>query len=543
MPAAQLSANEIYTDRFGRVKIQFHWDREGKLNENSSCWVRVVQTWSGAGFGFQFIPRVGMEVLVTFLAGDPDRPVVIGTLYNGTHATPDPLPQRVTRSGIRTQTSPGGGGFNELSFEDQKGVERIYVHAQKDLDEVVNDTHSLDVKKDQKIAVTNAQQVGVGGDQVIAVGGSRSVLVGKDQSDMVHGNRTLTVARNETTLVNGNALHAVDGVAVRSVKADEMTVVEGDRNLTVHGSSITHIGGKNPDLKSSAITFVQGSSFLTATERVLVKAEKATGDGAQSAIRLECGDSFIEIHHDKITLSAKSIEVLGGDSMKLKGKESGMTLDQDGAKLQGDPVAVQTSKGSNLQLDGKHATMNAPGKATVLGQSIDLKSAKDAADKAIAEMANAMKVPNLKLVFTHLKPAGADNRIANTKYRVVVEDLVYEGSTDGNGMLQVWVPDAAKVVHVVLWANETFPVLYPLGPLAWLVHIVPDLFEAGTNKGARLRLRNLAYDPGTMVTDTNLDEVTQGALLEFQLDQGLPVTGELDEETKKKLGDTYGSTQ
>lgn len=542
-PAAQLSANEIYTDRFGRVKIQFHWDREGKLNENSSCWVRVVQTWSGAGFGFQFIPRVGMEVLVTFLAGDPDRPVVIGSLYNATHATPDPLPQRVTRSGIRTQTSPGGGGFNELSFEDQKGVERIHVHAQKDLDEVVNDTHSLNVKNEQKIVVGSHQGVGVGGDQVIGVGGSRSVVVGASQSESVRAHRTLTVSRNDTTLVRGDSLHAVEGVAVRTVKADETTVVDGNRNLTVHGSAITHVGGKSPDLKGNSVTFVQGSSFLTATESVLVKAEKASGDGAESVIRLECGESFIEIRHDRISLSAKAIEIVGQDSVKVAGDEAFVTLDGDGAKVYGDPVKLETPRGSHVELDGRHATMNAPGTASVLGQSIELRSAQEAMNRLLTELIEETNPPNLKLVFTHLKPAGEDNRIRNTKYRVVVDDRVYEDETDDDGMLAIWVPETAKVAHVVLWANETSPALYRDGPLVWLVHIVPDMFEAGTNKGARVRLRNLAYDPGTVLTDIDLDDRTVGALMELQLDQGLPTTGELDDATKSKLDELYRSTQ
>jgi type VI secretion system secreted protein VgrG len=539
-PAAQLSANEIYTDRFGRVKIQFHWDRDGKLNENSSCWVRVVQTWSGAGFGFQFIPRVGMEVLVTFLAGDPDRPVVIGSLYNATHATPDPLPQRVTRSGIRTQSSPGGGGFNELSFEDQKGVERIHVHAQKDLDAIVNDTHSLRVENEQKIVVGNRQEVGVGGDQVIGVGGSRAVVVGASQSETVRANRTLTVSRNDTTLVRGDSLHAVEGVAVTTVKADQTTVVEGNRNLTVHGSAITHVGGKSPDLKANSVTFVQGSSFLTATDQVVVKAEKADGDGAQSSIRLECGDSYIEIHHDKITLSAKAIEVVGGESATVVGKDAHLKLDQEGAKLLGDPAKIETPSGAQLELDGEHATMNAPGIASLLGQMIKLKSAKEAIAKAMAVVHKALEVPNLKLVFTHLRATGDDHRIKDTRYRVIVDDLVYEEKTDAQGRLQVWVPGTAKVAHVVLWANETYPALYPDGPLVWLVHIVPDMFEPGTNQGARVRLRNLAYEPGTGLTDVDLDDRTAGALMELQLDQGLPTTGELDDETKDKLNGLWG---
>lgn len=545
VPAAQLSANEIYTDRFGRVKIQFHWDRDGKLNENSSCWVRVVQTWSGAGFGFQFIPRVGMEVLVTFLAGDPDRPVIIGALYNATHATPDRLPQRSTRSGIRTQSSPGGGGFNELSFEDQKGVERIYVHAQKDLDEVVNDTHSLDVKNNQKIIVNNLQETNVGRTQLVTVGGSRSVLVGENQTELVHGRRTATVERDDTTVVRGNALVSVDGALVRTVKADESVQVDGNHNLTVGGSSITQIGGSKPGVGTNAVTFVQGSSYLTATERVQIKAEQSSGDGAQSSIRLECGDSYIEIHHDKITLRAKTIEVLGDDGVKLKGKKSALSLDQDSAKVSGDHVSMASSKGSGLDLDGEHATMNAPGNATVQGKKIDLKSAKGDLLQQIKDAKLPEPPPNLHLVFTHLDPTPGNSPISNTDCRVVADDVVIEKKTGSNGELDIHVPDTAKVVHIVLFANESqlWKSQYPLGPLVWLVHLVDDMGKADTVTGARKRLRNLAYDPGTVLTDETIDEVTQSALVDFQFDRDIPVTGELDDATKKQLADSYGTGQ
>ena len=125
---------------------------------------------------------------------------------------------------------------------------------------------------------------------------------------------------------------------------------------------------------------------------------------------------------------------------------------------------------------------------------------------------------------------------------MVAEEQVYEGSTDGDGMLQVYVPAVAKVVHVVLWANKTYPAFYPLGPLVWLIHIVDSMFDATAGKGARLRLRNLAYDPGTVVTSDDLDEATTGALVEFQIDQELPPTGLLDDATKAKLSDAYGTS-
>ncbi|MBN4050401.1 type VI secretion system tip protein VgrG, partial [Desulfobulbus sp. AH-315-M07] len=128
------SGAEVYVDDQSRIKVQFHWDREGKADEASSCWIRVAQTWSGAGWGALTVPRIGMEVVVHFLEGDPDKPLVTGCVYNATH--PPPLDSH-TKSVFRTNSSPGGGGANELSFEDEKGAEEVYLHAQRDFVQVI----------------------------------------------------------------------------------------------------------------------------------------------------------------------------------------------------------------------------------------------------------------------------------------------------------------------------------------------------------------------------------------------------------------------
>ncbi|MBI5656716.1 MAG: type VI secretion system tip protein VgrG, partial [Geobacter sp.] len=121
------SGEEIYTDKYGRIKVQFHWDREGKNDENSSCWIRVAQVWAGTGWGAMFIPRIGHEVIVDFLEGDPDKPIITGRVYHGTNNPPYKLPDEKTKSTIKTNSSPGGGGFNEIRFEDKKHEEQIFI--------------------------------------------------------------------------------------------------------------------------------------------------------------------------------------------------------------------------------------------------------------------------------------------------------------------------------------------------------------------------------------------------------------------------------
>ncbi len=534
---------DIYTDKYGRIKIQFNWDREGKWNENSSCWVRVVQPWAGTGFGFQFIPRTGMEVLVTFLSGDPDRPVVLGSLYNATHATPEPLPQRSTRSGIRSQTTPNGGGFNELSFEDQAGVERIHLHAQKDLHEIVNDTHTANVKNKQVLNVGNLMEVGVGGDQRWAVGGNRSDLVGKDAFERVAGNLTSDVIANRTDRVHGSALTTVAGMALREVKTDDSAVVEGSYNLSVHGDLITHVGGRNHNGKGSAVTYVQGSSFLTATDRVLLKAENAEGDGSSSTIRFECGESFIEIGPERITLRAQTIELRAEETVSLRGESSTVTLSADGAAVSANPIELRTPDGSELVLDAGSATLTGPSGSVVQGSTVSLRSGQAQGETDDDDDEDEDHEPNLKLIFSHLRQTEGGSRIANTRYRIVAEDQVLEGTTDGQGKVQVWVPDTVRVAYVVLWANEQYSDIYPSeeGPLHWLIRIERELPAATAIKGARIRLRNLGYDPGTKLDEESVDPPTRSAILEFQMDQDLPATGELDEATTQKITNIYGS--
>lgn len=160
---------EIWTDQYGRVKVQFHWDRLGTQDETSSCWVRVAQGWAGKNWVSVFIPRVGMEVVVSFLEGDPDRPLVTGCVYNAESMPPYALPAEQTKSSLKSNSSKGGSGFNELRSEDKAGAEEVFMHAQKDFKRVVLNDDALDVSGNQTISIIGDQTVTVAGDQSITV--------------------------------------------------------------------------------------------------------------------------------------------------------------------------------------------------------------------------------------------------------------------------------------------------------------------------------------------------------------------------------------
>lgn len=157
------AGEEIYTDEHGRVRVQFHWDREGGHNDNSFCWVRVSQGWAGSGFGMIALPRVGQEVLVAFLEGNPDHPVVVGRLFNATSPVPYDLPANKTKSGWKSDSTPGSGGYNEISFEDAKGRELVYVQAERDLEKLVKRNEAIAVGNDRRtdIAAVDESHIGV----------------------------------------------------------------------------------------------------------------------------------------------------------------------------------------------------------------------------------------------------------------------------------------------------------------------------------------------------------------------------------------------
>ncbi|MEH6672743.1 type VI secretion system tip protein TssI/VgrG, partial [Halopseudomonas sp.] len=217
---------EIHCDQYGRIKVQFHWDREGQGDERTSCWLRVASGWAGNQYGGIAIPRVGMEVLVTFLEGDPDQPLVTGCLYHKTHPVPYDLPANKTRSVFKTLSSPGGGGYNELRIEDKKNQEQIYIHAQRDWDE--------NIENDQKIRVGNERH-----DRVEA--NSYTELLAEEQHT-THGDRRTELKANDHLTV-GTSQHVKLGTGQFIEAGNEIHYYAGDKVVIDAGMELTAKGG------------------------------------------------------------------------------------------------------------------------------------------------------------------------------------------------------------------------------------------------------------------------------------------------------------
>jgi type VI secretion system secreted protein VgrG len=254
------AGEEIYVDKYGRVKVQFHWDRDGKYNEKSSCWIRVAQVWAGKNWGAMFIPRVGQEVIVDFIEGDPDRPIIIGRVYNGASMPPYSLPDEKTKSTIKSLSSKGGGGFNEFRFEDKKGEEQIFIHAERNKD--------IRVKKDLfETVLGNAHHL-VGGDQFEKVSGDKHDQVVGDHNEKVDGTVSLKVGADLQEKVGGSYAH--DAGQEIHLKAGMKVVIESGMELTLKA------GSNFIKIDPSGIT-IQGSPF------VKINSGGAAGSGSGSS--------------------------------------------------------------------------------------------------------------------------------------------------------------------------------------------------------------------------------------------------------------------
>ncbi len=310
---------EIDVDDLARITVKFYWDRnKERLHQDSSCKIRVAQPWAGSNFGALFNPRIGMEVVVEFLDGDPDRPLVVGCVYNKEQLPPFGMPGGQTISGLKTNTSKGGGGFNEISFDDKKGSEMITIHGQKDMSTVVKHDQTLLVNNNRTSTVDVDDTTVVHGSQSLKVDGAQSVDIGGGQSVKVTGDRSVEITAADSLEVGATlSIHAVGATGIMSDATIEvnasgdgafisggllMTDSTGNTEITAGASLIAKADGGDATLEASAATTVKSGSTMT-----------IDGGGAVTvkgpSIKLEAGGSSIEIGPSGVTISGAMIKL------------------------------------------------------------------------------------------------------------------------------------------------------------------------------------------------------------------------------------------
>ena len=256
------SGKEIWTDQYGRVKVQFHWDQIGAKDENSSCWVRVAQNWAGTSWGAFALPRIGQEVVVSFLDGDPDRPLVTGCVYNGDNPTPYNLPDQQTKTTLKSNSSQGGVGFNEIRFEDGKDQEEIFIQAQKDmLVKVLHDRTQI-VEHDDTLTVKNNRTLSVSeGNETLNIAGTRSLSVTKAETHSNKADFSQDVGGKFTLQVSGDiTIKATGAVAIEA--GTSLTLKSGIGLSAQAGTALSLSGGTTIEIKASASGTVDGGGIL-----------------------------------------------------------------------------------------------------------------------------------------------------------------------------------------------------------------------------------------------------------------------------------------
>jgi type VI secretion system secreted protein VgrG len=319
------SGEEIWTDKYGRIKVQFHWDQKGKNDENSSCWIRLAQGWAGKAWGAMFLPRIGQEVVVTFLEGDPDRPLITGSVYNAEQTVPYALPGEQTKSTIKSNTSKDGGGFNEIRFEDKKDSEEIFMQAQKDM--------NVGVKNDETVNVGTAKQSGKG-NQTIGVYNNRSISVeeGNQSLEVKKGNRDVKVT-------TGNETHSVAGTRGVTVTKAETHTSKDD---------YTHNVTKNFTLK------VDGDLTIDVTGKVTIKSGQDMTIQSGAAITIK---ATTDLTIQGMNITSKATSDLKNQGLNVTNKAS-VNLTNQGAMI-------------NSKADGMH-TVEASGIMTVKGALVKI---------------------------------------------------------------------------------------------------------------------------------------------------------------------------
>jgi type VI secretion system secreted protein VgrG len=397
------SGEEIFTDKYARVKVQFHWDRLGKKDQNSSCFVRVSQTWAGSGWGFIQIPRIGQEVIVDFIEGDPDLPIITGRVYNASQMPPYGLPGSATQSGWKSDSSKGGGGYNELMFEDKAGSELVNFQAQKDHNLLIKNDRTKLVQHDQSDRIDHDAKHSVGHNLDEDVGNNKTVKVGVDQTtdignndaETVGVNRSLTVGSNETIHVVGNSTENIDANHSQTVGLVQTITVGAARVDTVGATEARTVGAAQTNMIGATRSVTVGldqSHSIGASDSWSIAADQSVsiGGGHTESIAKDQGST---VGGGRTASIGKddSTTVTGAHQLTVKKSSSiGITDDSTmkvGKKLvidAGDEILIQTGsakimmkKDGTIAIEGKDVSVKASGKINIKASSdITMKGSK-----------------------------------------------------------------------------------------------------------------------------------------------------------------------
>jgi type VI secretion system secreted protein VgrG len=367
------AGEEIWCDKYGRVKVQFYWDRYGKKDENSSCWIRVSHPWAGGTWGMVALPRIGQEVLVDFLEGDPDRPIITGRVYNADQMPPYALPANKTQTGTKTRSSKGGGAanFNEIRFEDLKGSEQLFIHAEKNQDIEVENDETHWVGHDRTKTIDHDETVEVKHDRIEKVGNDETIEIGRDRSMKIDRDKTETVLRNKSVLVQGRHAETiaqtmeinVGATLSETVAINYSETVGAAMELTVGGALAISVGGVMTEAVGGTKAQTVGGSFNESTGGgKTVSVGGALSETVDKAMTVKVGENLTETvtgkHEETVAkeylLQAKKIQLKAEDELSIKVGSAEIVVKKNGdISVKGAKINIKgsgdvTLKGSKI---------------------------------------------------------------------------------------------------------------------------------------------------------------------------------------------------
>jgi type VI secretion system secreted protein VgrG len=367
------AGEEIYTDKYGRVKLQFHWDRYGKKNDKSSCWVRVLHPWAGKNFGAIHIPRIGQEVIVDFLEGDPDQPLIIGRVYNAEQMPPWDLPANATQSGILSRSSKGGsyGNANAIRFEDKQGSEQLWIHAEKNQDIEVENDETHWVGHDRKKTIDNDETVLVKHDRTETVGNNETITIGVDRTETVGSNETITIGVNRTETVGANETITIGANRSITVGASETATVALQRTHTVGVNETIAIGAAQEVAIGAAQVIAVGAAQSTT-----VGADQSNTVGANQTTKVGA-DRKVSVDKAQTTTVGKARTTTVGEDDKLSVGKNLVITAADSISITTGSASITMKKDGTITIKGKDITVDGSGKINVkAGGDIVMKGSK-----------------------------------------------------------------------------------------------------------------------------------------------------------------------
>lgn len=359
------AGEEIYVDKYGRIKVQFFWDRKGKKDENSSCWIRVSEQWAGKNWGFVANPRLGQEVIVDFLEGDPDRPLVTGRVYNAEQMPPYDLPGNMTQTGIKSRSSKGGSpaNFNEIRFEDKKGSELVNIHAEKD--------QSIEVEHDESHWVGHDRTKNIDHDETTHVKHDRTETVDNNETITVHGQRTETVDKNETIAIHMNRTETVDMNESITVSQSRTRMVTLNESVTVGVAQEITVGGLRSVTVGAAQTITVG-----AAQTITVGASQSISVGGDETETYGKNHTQNVTNDQSVTVGKNGTYKIGESRATEVGKEDVLKVGKEMAIDAGERIVLKTGdaeiemkKDGTINIKGKEINFQASGKFNVKADS------------------------------------------------------------------------------------------------------------------------------------------------------------------------------